>query len=362
MKIIICIIGILTFFINGISSDHGIYLQTVANIEGDISSVKSILLEKIQSSEYNILADLEIKTPDYVREDTSEYCGFSTSLLILTSDKYSEFLVGYGNKYLVAGFLRVGLYETPSGVQINMANPETINRIVFNDLEDKEYAEVVEKSKMFRKELVELTQSIGMGDTVETEMEPIRDDEDLREASRDMFMMVGPLTFFQDEDQFPLIYSIESNDGEKTIQSLYTEMRKNLSEFTPDEDDQDYRWSPSESDLQWKIVAELTAPDSKSMVLGITRPRTEAVSFYIAGKSREEDDNYCPGIDHVTAYPIEILIIEEENKINVYSAREMLRMDMYFWDAGQWAFMDHMQMPGILDESIKRAFFGEIEE
>jgi hypothetical protein len=26
------------------------------------------------------------------------------------------------------------------------------------------------------------------------------------------------------------------------------------------------------------------------------------------------------------------------------------------------AFMDHMQMPGILDDSIKRAFFGEEED
>ena len=42
---------------------------------------------------------------------------------------------------------------------------------------------------------------------------------------------------------------------------------------------------------------------------------------------------------------------------NVVSA-----MDMYFWDAGKFAFMDHMQMPGMLDESIKRAFFGSEEE
>ncbi len=37
----------------------------------------------------------------------------------------------------------------------------------------------------------------------------------------------------------------------------------------------------------------------------------------------------------------------------------MLRMDMYFWDAGMAAFMDHMSMPGILDESIYRALFAK---
>ena len=35
----------------------------------------------------------------------------------------------------------------------------------------------------------------------------------------------------------------------------------------------------------------------------------------------------------------------------------MFRMDMYFWDAGKMAFMNYMQMPGILDESIKKALF-----
>jgi len=34
-------------------------------------------------------------------------------------------------------------------------------------------------------------------------------------------------------------------------------------------------------------------------------------------------------------------------------------MDMYFWDAGMAAFMNHMSMPGILDESIYRTLFGK---
>ena len=92
-------------------------------------------------------------------------------------------------------------------------------------------------------------------------------------------------------------------------------------------------------------------------MLGITRPRTEAVSFRIAGGKREDDGNYCPGIDHAAAYPIEVLIINEGNIINVYSPREMFRMDMYFWDAGKMAFMNFAQMPGMLDDSIKKALF-----
>jgi hypothetical protein len=327
-----------------------------------MDDVKSGLLKSLSVSEFNVVAALDIKTPDYVREDTSEYCGYSAYLIILTSNSYTHLITSYGTKYLIAGFLRIGVYETQDGIQINLANPETLNRIIFNDLEDEAYLKIVTESQQVRKQLVDLTQSINMGEKVETEMEPIRDDEDLRDASRDMFMMVGPLTFFQDEDQFPLIYTTPAENGKSDIQKVFSEMMDNLKKFTPDEDDVDYRWTPDKSDLNWKIVSDLYAPDSSALMIGITRPRTEGVSFYIAGKSREEDDDYCPGIDHVTAYPIELLIIHEDDNINVYSAREMFRMDMYFWDAGKMAFMDHMQMPGILDDSIKRAFFGPEEE
>ncbi len=50
-------------------------------------------------------------------------------------------------------------------------------------------------------------------------------------------------------------------------------------------------------------------------------------------------------------------MIAEDGKINIYSPREMFRMDMYFWDAGKMAFMNYAQMPGMLDDSIKKAMF-----
>jgi hypothetical protein len=34
-------------------------------------------------------------------------------------------------------------------------------------------------------------------------------------------------------------------------------------------------------------------------------------------------------------------------------------MDMYFWDAGKMAFMNHMSMPSVLDESLRMALLGK---
>ena len=136
---------------------------------------------------------------------------------------------------------------------------------------------------------------------------------------------------------------------------MLDQINSNLSGFEPDEDDVDYRWSNSAENLKWKIISSVFTADSNAVLLGITRPRTEALSFRIAGESRESDANKCPGLDHITAYPIEVLILNENDKITIYSPREMFRMDMYFWDAGKMAFMKYMQMPGMLDDSIKKA-------
>jgi hypothetical protein len=96
-------------------------------------------------------------------------------------------------------------------------------------------------------------------------------------------------------------------------------------------------------------------------MFGLTRNRTESESFRIVGD--ETETNKCPGIDHLTAFPAEVLLmINDDNKLVVQTARQMIRMDMYFWDAGMAAFMDHMGMPGMLDESIYRALFAKDKE
>jgi len=349
------------------ASNHGIYLQTNKGITNDVSKVSEAIKAKLKDTDYKILFSGPVTTPDHVRKDKAEHCGFKAELIVLTNEKYSSMLTSYGTKYLVAGFLRIGIFEDPNGVNVVITDPETINRIVFNDLyeNDKEdiYQKVIEKTKPFKDELINLLHAAAGGEKVSVPKEPIRDDEDLAESSKDMFMMVGEMTFFNDEDQFPEIYEKENKDGFEGIKKLRDEFLSNIKSFTPVEDDIEYRWYPEKSDLQWKVIAQIESPKKDAILLGLTRPRTEAVSFNIAGSSREDDNNKCPGIDHVTAYPVEVLLIQDKDEIKVYTQREMFRMDMYFWDAGMSAFMDHMSMPGILDEAIKKALLGkEYEE
>ncbi|MCB9259703.1 MAG: hypothetical protein H6612_10185 [Ignavibacteriales bacterium] len=346
------------------ASEHGIYLLTNKSVTGNIDEISKTIGTAFSNSGYKVQFNNEIHTPDYVREDQNEHCGFKAQLIVLTKEDYSNFLTSYGSKYLVGGFLKIGLFENENGLNIAITDLETINRTIFNDLfendEVEKYNEVITKTKVYKKEIISLLhKTITSGEKVEQNMEPIRDDEDLAESSKDMFMMVGSLTLFNDEDQFPIIYSTENKSGFSGIQKLKNDFITNIKNFTPAEDDIEYRWYQNEEDLKWKVISQIESPKNNAILLGITRPRTEGVSFNIAGSSRENDKNMCPGIDHAGAYPIEILLLQEKDKINVYTQREMHRMDMYFWDAGMSAFMDHMSMPGILDDSIKKALLGK---
>lgn len=346
------------------ASNHGIYLLTVKNLKKvDINMVGNMLNKKVAEAGFTVYDYYDIATPEIMHKSLADQCNFKGKLIVFSSNNYVKMLTSYGEKYLAAAFLRIGIYETPNGIQVSIADPETINRIIFNDMwnagKKAFYNEVIKKTKFFKNKIIKLTQSIPWGIKTETQMPPIRSDEDLAESSKDMFMLVGHMTFFTDEDQFPQIYSIKNTGGIAGILKLKAQMLQNIKNFKPTEDDSTYRYTKSPSVLKWKVVAEIFSPDSTALLLGITRPRTEALSFDIAGESRSDEKDKCPGIDHLAAYPIGVLVMQKGDKIIVRTPREMFRMDMYFWDAGMGAFMNHMQMPSMLDESIGRALFGK---
>ena len=353
----------LLFIISGILShtfaaDHGMYMLVVKNIKGDYGSVCDQVKQSVINAGFRILSDRDMTTPDRVKKDQKNLCGYKGKLLVFSSDDYVKILTGFGNKYLAASMLRVGIHETNEGIQIIIADPETINRIIFNDLNDDLYNKIVKSTIPYKNKIIDALHSMKIGFNVREVREPKRSTEDLREASKDMIMMVGDMTFFEDEDQFPEIYSQKNDVSIEGLEKLKQKLYNNIKNFTPNQEDKEYRWSKDlKEDLKWKIVGEVYSPDKKAILFGLTRNQTEGVSFYIVGDETKE--NSCPGLDHLTAYPIEVLLMIKGDKIVVHTPREMFRMDMYFWDAGMAAFTNHMSMPGILDESIYRALFGK---
>jgi len=243
------LLSVLTVF----SSEHGIYLRLLNGITEDLPVIEQKINQKMTKAGFVLLRSHEVASPDKATEDKNEHCARKGKLLLYQKPAYTRFLTRYGNKYLVAAFIKVGILQNKQSWEVSIADPETINRIVFNDMEDGPYNEAVARTGQFRRMLIATIQSSGLGQKEITPMPPLREAEDIRDASRDMFMMVGPLTFFEDEDQFPQIYSAGIKDAKKGVLALREKIIQNIQAFTPDEDDASYNWASDPKDLKWQI-------------------------------------------------------------------------------------------------------------
>lgn len=110
-------------------------------------------------------------------------------------------------------------------------------------------------------------------------------------------------------------------------------------------------------DMDWdmEIAYRLDVPGRNLVVMGVTSDEMEARSFSIvgSGSDKERKGIACAGTAYAAAYPIEIVISEQGGRTVVESVDAMYRMKLFFEDAGKWAFMKNMTMPGSLASEIK---------
>ncbi len=355
-------IGIIIVFIasSAFASDFGIYEQVVQNAKGSAEQVANQIAEALNGSHFVLLNKIELRTPDLVRQDDKKHSGFRAYLVLATAPSFDSLVANYGNRYAANWLLRIGVYQDENGTQVQIANPETITRIICNDLSPENYETVVNAAKVVKEDFRKIITSAVAGTAVDVQMPPIRSEEALRKAHKDMIMMVGPMTYFKSEGQFLLLREEPiGNDAAATFHRVLAEVEQHIRNFQPTAEDANYHWCNNpELNLKWQVAATVKLTGVNAALIGITRGHTEALSFHICGMKREKATNLTPGLDHAAAYPIEVVVFEEQGKIKVGTAREMFRMDMYFWDAGKWAFMKFMSMPGILDKSIKNAITG----
>lgn len=329
----------------------------------DLSALSAELKAAIEQTEgLRFAGSAASAGPDVVREWENDRDGRSGWIVMLDDEELTRQLLAAADKYYAGALQRFGFYEdTAGGVRLTMLNPETYVRIIANDLEsDETYEQLARAAKASADRLRNVA-----GRTFELQnplgpVGPARDLERLRKGKKDMFMMVGPLTFYRSDSQFPSRRKepLEA-DVSAQIVRVADEIEQNLTTCTVSEADLDYRWcANTETDLRWTAVTRLEAP-GKAVLLGITRPRTEALAAQIVGGKRKSDEDRSPGLDHLCAFPIEVLIYSDGENLQVRTARQMFRMDLFFWDAGKGAFMSYAKMPAMLDRSIQGALKGK---
>jgi hypothetical protein len=101
-------------------------------------------------------------------------------------------------------------------------------------------------------------------------------------------------------------------------------------------------------------VAKVEMKEFQTIVLGITGSPLDTRSYEIVGAGDDDarSDFACPGLGYAGAYPFELVVVKDGSDCKVRMVAPMFRMKIFFEDAGKWAFMKHMGMPGSVSSEV----------
>ena len=100
--------SLILFSTSILASENGIFLKTHQAIKEDINVVQTKISEALLANGFDVLYKGDVNTPDYVRENKSEHCGFKAKLIVFSSKTYLDILTKEENKYLTSAYCKTG--------------------------------------------------------------------------------------------------------------------------------------------------------------------------------------------------------------------------------------------------------------
>jgi hypothetical protein len=307
----------LTLFSFGLIShvsaeEYGMYVKAVENIQETFAESIEKIKAVLAGDNWDIVASYEASVP--------EGCGFRAYTIVLHNQEYADAVVAHGPTAAFALPVRISLYEDDTGLNAAFVNPASLNRTILGDETEKDLSLNTMES------LSNLLASGLKGITVHEHIGQIR------KRGR-----VGGMGGGNFHDKIEIFY--EKEDTGTTFQDTAMKIKAGI----------------NASEKGWKLIYSLEIDDGNIIMYGLNKSRTEARAYSIAGEKRASKDNQCPGIDHAPAFPIEVIVFKDKGMVKAMTLDEMYRMKVYFEDAGKWAFMKNMRMPGQIEDEIVEA-------
>jgi hypothetical protein len=303
-------IAVLALCVNAFAAaqTQGVYVQMVHGLKADAAQTASNAEAALKGAGFTQIASFDNGVP--------EGCRFKAFTVVFTNDAYASRVIAGGPDKAFALPLRLSVYEDETGANIDMVNPVSINRTIFRGNSMDEPAQKIVD------EVAAALKSVGP-----VSMKQIGQ---LRDSGEITGMGGGA---------FPEKI-VTAATSVKSPHDVAEMIKKGVADKGG-----------------WHTVYTYTAGDVS--VVGLTNKKTEARAYGIGGESRATKANPFPGIDHSPSFPIEAVIYKKGASTSVNILTEMWRMKLYFQDAGNWAFMKNMAMPGDIqkeiDAAIKRA-------
>ncbi len=307
--IIALMVSLLLSITPAFAEKYGSFVKVSESVEGTFDEVVKKSEEAIKKGGWDILASFPNAVP--------EGCSFRAHTIVLNSPDYAQKIMSHGPRSSFALPLRVGIYEDDKGINIAFVNPASINRTVLGDKVANEL------SVNTMNKLSEILASAANGNAVNKQI------GQLRKKGK-----VGGMGGGHFRDMIEVIYKKE--DKGDTFQEITKKVKEGI----------------ESNKKEWKMIYALELDNGNALLYGVNQSKMEAKAYKIAGEKRESKENQCPGIDHTSSFPIEVAVYKEKGMVKVSILDGMYRMKVYFEDAGMWAFMKNMGMPGEIQEEI----------
>ncbi len=318
------------------AEDLGIY-ERILSASGSYDSTVSAFEAALAGSGLKLHASRVMYVPNGVQK---------SKIYILTSDAYMQAAAGEAPETISGQVMRVNIYEFGPGkkVFINMTNPVAHAHVFYG--RGKNAAKMVAEAGKVADEIRAVAAKVP-GTAERVQLEPKRDVDALVNFNGDgpAKMMAGFAKF--EGNQNPIVEDMKPADFQKVLAAVKANLKK-----TTDK-------GPDDSS-GWEIVTEIPVrPDA--VYLGINNKYTEDRTTSINSDFRSEgksDDAPLPGVDHTAAMPLEVLVVNKGDTVEVLQYGEMWRMQLYYWDSGYAAFAKYAFIPAIIEGAIEEAVKG----
>lgn len=306
---------------------YGVYEYVVQKAEGSIGDISSSLEQAAADAGWQVVAGIELGAP--------KDCGYRAHVLVLYDAEYAGEIVK-ANRVTgpYAALDHIGIFQDENGTHVSVVNPHSINRTILMD--DTTYEAM---SETHLQKLRAMVLSAVKGTESSAQYGQIRTEGYIGKT-------MGVVAGGKYADLIREKASINGGD----LMDVAEEVAEGLGE-------KGKKWGLA-------LVYRVDMPDHGVVILGTTGTPMDSKSFDIVkgggDESRKEFD--CPGLSHAAAYPIEIIVSKDNGAVKVSMVDAMFRMKMYFEDAGKWAFMNNMKMPGSIDKELKKQIRNGLED
>lgn len=317
------------------ADEFGIF-ERIVEASGSFDETTAALEKGLAESKLTLHAKHDLKTPEGTQK---------ARVYVLTSPSYLEAAKAAPADTISAQILRVAVYQHGEGkkTMINMANPAAHAMVFYAG--QKDYAHLLSAAKAVAQEIRAAAGKVP-GKAVTVQLEPLRTEKTLNKFNGD-----GPAKMMAKFRNWQESQNTAIEGKPEEFAALVAKVEKVLAASTD---------KGVDDASGWKQIAKIPV-GANAVYFGISNSYTENKCVRINSDFRSDGkskDAPYPGVDHATALPLEVLVINDGKTARVVHYGQMWRMQLYFWDSGYAAFAKNTFVPaaifGSIDEVVRR--------